>query len=315
MIYISLGILRMSWMGIMRSYISRFSNRFSSRFSPALLLLLMSLSAPASAQASVTDAQVSNLVEALRDVAKQSTSKPKTLHSDWRISERNIGPWSKQCLQAEMTIQEFDRNPDAVSKIVTCKVKEVLTTEYEAADRDEALALRRFASWWRTGDPNTYSTPETSAYADRILKAYQRRNEGKPFATKPADRSKPGMVTSEPPVAVQPIESKPEAKPEVKPEAKPVEVVPVEVKPIESKIPTGTIRPVEVRPGSTKKQTGPIVSVNAGRITAYDRYMIVAKQAEEQKDYKKALLFFRRAIDERPDDIYAKTAIQALESK
>jgi hypothetical protein len=292
----------MSWMGIMRSH----SNSFFSRFSPALLLVLMSLSAPASAQASVTDAQVNHLVEALRDVAKQSTSKPKTLHSDWRISERNIGPWSKQCLQAELTIQEFDRNPDTVAKIVTCKVKEVLTTEYAAADSDEALALRRFASWWRTGDPNTYSTPETAAYADRILKAYQRRNEGKPFATKPADSSKPGTVTSEPPVAVQPVETQPV-------ELKPIEVKPVEVKPIESK--PETKKPLEVRPGSTKKQTGPIVSVNAGRITAYDRYMIVAKQAEEQKDYKKALLFFRRAIDERPDDSYAATAIQALESK
>jgi hypothetical protein len=283
----------MSWMGIMRSQINRFSS--------ALLLVMVSLAAPASAQASVTDAQVNYLVEALRDVAKQSTSKPKTLHSDWRISERNIGPWSKQCLQTELTIQEFDRNPDTVAKIVTCKVKEVLTTEYAAADSDEALALRRFASWWRTGDPNTYSTPETAAYADRILKAYQRRNEGKPFATKPVDRSKPGTVTSEPPVALQPVETQP------------VELKPVEVKPIESK--PETKKPLEVRPGSTKKQTGPIVSVNAGRITAYDRYMIVAKKAEEQKDYKKALLFFRRAVDERPDDLDATTAIQALEGK
>ncbi len=291
----------MSWMGIMRSYITRFG--------PALLLLLMSV---APAQASVTDAQVNNLVEALRDVAKQSTSKPKTLHSDWRISERNIGPWSKQCLQSELSVQEFDRNPETVARIVTCKVKEVLTTEYAAADSDEALALRRFASWWRTGDPNTYSTPETAAYADRILKAYQRRNEGKPFATKPAG-SNPGTVTSKPPVEVQPVETQPVEKPvEVPIEVKPVEK-PVAVKPVESK--PGTSKPGDVRPGSTKKQTGPIVSVNAGRITAYDRYMIVAKQAEEQKDYKKALLFFRRAIDERPDDPYATTAIQALESK
>ncbi len=296
----------MSWMGIMRSH----SNSFFSRFGPALLLGLMSLSAPASAQASVTDAQVNHLVEALRDVAKQSTSKPKTLHSDWRISERNIGPWSKQCLQSELSIAEFDRNPETVARIVTCKVKEVLTTEYAAADSDEALALRRFASWWRTGDPNTYSTPETAAYADRILKAYQRRNEGKPFATKPADSSKPRTVTSLPPVEVPPESQPVEAPVEVKPVEKPVGV-----KPVESNVTPGATKPLEVRPGSTKKQTGPIVSVNAGRITAYDRYMIVAKQAEEQKDYKKALLFFRRALDERPDDTYATTGIQALESK
>jgi hypothetical protein len=302
----------MSWMGIMRSHINKFSQaKFSqAKFSQALLLVLISMAAPTAAQASVTDTQVNNLVEALRDVAKQSTSKPKTLHSDWRISERNIGPWSKQCLQTEMTIEMFDKDPATVAKVVTCKVKEVLVTEYEAADSDEALALRRFASWWRTGDANTYSTPETAAYADRILKAYQRRNESRPFATKPSDNNaKPGTVTSLPPVAVQPVEPV---------ESKPVESKPVEleVKPLEKPVAKAPgAKPVEVRPGSTKKQTGPIVSVNAGRITAYDRYMIAAKKAEEQKDVKKALLFFRRAIDERPEDPAATAAIQALESK
>lgn len=288
----------MSWMGIMRSHWT------INRFSQALLLGLVSLSFSTSAQASVTDAQVNRLVEALRDVAKQSTSKPKTLHSEWRISERNIGPWSKQCLQTEMTVEAFDRNPETVAKIVKCVVKDVFEAEYTTADSDEALAIRRFSSWWRTGDANTYNTPETTAYADRILKAYQRRNDGKPFATKPTQPSDTS-VASKPieagkPIEAQPIESKPT-------ELKPTETKPTETKPTETK--------PEVRPGSTKKQTGPIVSVNAGRSTVYDRYMYVGYQAEQQKDYPKALLFFRRALDERPNDTYATTAIQSLESK
>ena len=38
-------------------------------------------------------------------------------------------------------------------------------------------------------------------------------------------------------------------------------------------------------------------------------------QANEKKDSSKALLFLRRALDERPNDNYATTAIQNTESK
>ena len=63
------------------------------------------------------------------------------------------------------------------------------------------------------------------------------------------------------------------------------------------------------------KTPAKIVPVSAGRSTVYDRYMQVGYQANEKKDYSKALLFFRRALDERPNDNYATTAIQNIESK
>ena len=274
----------MSWMGIMRSHWTMAQFRTGLTRTLLVLPLLAPMSIVSAAQAQVTPSQVTILVEALRDVAKQSTSKSKTLHSDWRISERNVGPWSKQCLQRELTAEDFDRDPESVTKIVTCVVGGVFQTEYQTANNDEALAIRRVASWWRTGDANTFEIPETVAFSDRILKAYQKRNGGKAFAMNSGDKPSTTPIGATP---VKPAETKPaETKPVVQP-----------TKPTEAKTPAK------------------IVPVSAGRSTVYDRYMQVGYQANEKKDYSKALLFFRRALDERPNDNYATTAIQNTESK
>ncbi len=274
----------MSWMGIMRSHWTMAQFRTGLTRTLLVLPLLAPMSIVSAAQAQVTPSQVTILVEALRDVAKQSTSKPKTLHSDWRISERNVGPWSKQCLQRELTPEDFDRDPESVTKIVTCMVGGIFQTEYQTANNDEALAIRRVASWWRTGDANTYEIPETVAFSDRILKAYQKRNGGKAFAMNSGD--KPSTT----PIGATPI--------------KPAEIKPAETKPVAQ--PT---KPTEAKKPAT------IVPVSAGRSTVYDRYMQAGYQANEKKDYSKAVLFFRRALDERPNDNYATTAIQNTESK
>lgn len=249
---------------------------------PLLAPIATIVSMPIAAQAQATPEQVTLLVEAFRDVAKQSTTKSKTLHSDWRISERNTGTWSKQCLQKELTPQDYDRDPETVTKIVTCIVGGIFQTEYQTANNDEALAIRRVSSWWRTGDANTYEIPETVTYADRILKAYQKRNGGKAFATNSGEKS----GTS------------------------PIAAIPVQVKPAE-------VKPVATKPTkqTDSKKPAIIVPVSAGRSTVYDRYMQVGYQANEKKDYARALLFFRRALDERPNDNYAMTAIQNTESK
>ena len=193
------------------------------------------------------------------------------------ISERNTGTWSKQCLQKELTPQDFDRDPETVTKIVTCIVGGIFQTEYQTANNDEALAIRRVSSWWRTGDANTYEIPETATYADRILKAYQKRNGGKAFATNPGEKSSTAAIG-----------------------ATPTEIKPAATKPTKS---------------NDSKKPATIVPVSAGRSTVYDRYMQAGYQANEKKDYSKALLFFRRALDERPSDNYAMTAIQNTESK
>jgi hypothetical protein len=46
----------------------------------------------------------------------------------------------------------------------------------------------------------------------------------------------------------------------------------------------------------------------------YDRYMVAGYEASRRKDPKTALLYFRRALDERPNDQFALQAIRNAES-
>ena len=235
---------------------------------------------PIGASALVSGNQVAQLVESFRSIAQQSTTvKSKTLYSEWRVSKQNIGPWTQQCLSAETTPEEFDRNTETASKVVTCVVGRVLNTEYKAADRDEVLAVRRTAAWWMTGDASRYNSPGTAAYTQRVLDAYQSRS---------SIAAVPRTETPDKPI-VKPS-TKPEKSPEKKPEKK------------ETAKPTGP---------STDK----VKPVAAGRSTPYDRYMKAGYDAEKAQQLATALTFFNRALDERPGDTYATTAIQTLESK
>ncbi|WP_199305943.1 hypothetical protein [Pseudanabaena sp. FACHB-2040] len=45
----------------------------------------------------------------------------------------------------------------------------------------------------------------------------------------------------------------------------------------------------------------------------FDRYMEAGYEATEQRDYETALLYFQRALDERPNNSYAQQAIQNVE--
>lgn len=48
-------------------------------------------------------------------------------------------------------------------------------------------------------------------------------------------------------------------------------------------------------------------------ISAYDRYMRAGYQADQQKEYQKALEFFQKALQERPNDSYAQNAISKIQ--
>lgn len=45
----------------------------------------------------------------------------------------------------------------------------------------------------------------------------------------------------------------------------------------------------------------------------FDRYMAAGYEATNQRDYETALLYFQRALDERPNNSYAQQAIQNVE--
>ncbi len=47
--------------------------------------------------------------------------------------------------------------------------------------------------------------------------------------------------------------------------------------------------------------------------TEFDRYMTAGYEATQQRDYDTALLYFQRALDERPNNSYAQQAIQNVE--
>ena len=242
---------------------------------------------PIGASALISGNQVAQLVESFRSIAQQSTTvRSTTLYSEWRVSKQNIGPWTQQCLSAETTPEEFDSNPETASKVVTCVVGRVLNTEYRAADRDEVLAVRRTAAWWMTGDASRYNSPGTAAYTQRVLDAYQSRR---------SIAAVPQAETPEKPIA------KPASKPTETSEKKP------EIK-LEKKPEKKTTQP-------TGPSTDKVKPVAAGRSTPYDRYMKAGYDAEKAQQTATALTFFNRALDERPGDTYATTAIQTIESK
>ncbi len=209
------------------------------------------------------------------------------------MSQRNIGPWTKQCLSTEATPQEFDSNPETASKVVTCVVRSVLTTEMKASEQDEILAIRRTAAWWMTGDASRYNSPGTAAYTQRVLDTYQ-------------TTAAPSTPIAQAP---QPTLAKTTPAPKA-PEKKPAEAKAPEKKPAEVKAPE---KPDAAKPAGPS--TDKVKPVRAGRSTPYDRYMDAGYEADRAKNYKVALLFFRRALDERPNDTYAVTAIQNTEAQ
>ncbi|MBD2328295.1 hypothetical protein [Alkalinema sp. FACHB-956] len=88
--------------------------------------------------------------------------------------------------------------------------------------------------------------------------------------------------------------------------------------PTDSTKPTGNTKPTDSSTSSSSSGSSSsadkTVKVPAGRSTAYDRYMQVGYTATQKRNHRTALLFFRRALDERPNDTYAIQAIKNVEA-
>lgn len=210
------------------------------------------------AQAQVADSQVNALVDALRLAAPQTGSGDDGYYSDWQVKPDNVTRWSKSCLGKTVTPAQFESDQATARKVITCVMRDVLRDEYRASGNNEALAVRRSAAWWMTGDPTRYDRKETIAYTQVVLNLYQKRKataaSGNAAVTSPAE--KPGSPAT-------PAGEKPEAS-------------------------------------------------KAG--TPYDRYMKAGYAATEKKQHQTALLYFKRALDERPSDTYATQAIRNVEA-
>ncbi|UIE39282.1 ARC6/PARC6 family protein [Leptodesmis sichuanensis] len=231
------------------------------------------------AQGQVTDSQVNALVEALRLNAPPASPSGERLYSEWQVKGENIPRWSQTCIGRSITPESFEASPVTARWILVCILRDTLRAEYKASGNNEAIAVRRAASWWMTGNPANYATGDTGAYTQRVLTAYQQKQ---PIAAKPATN----------PAAANPIPPAPTS----------------------GSAPTPST-PTETKPGDStpaKPATTPDTSQN--RTTIYDRYMQAGYEAAKKRDSATALLNFRRALDERPGDTYATQAIQNIEN-
>ena len=120
------------------------------------------------AQAQITDTQVAAFVEALRLSAPNTGIKNDGLFSDWKIKEENIVRWSKGCTGTVMTPAEFEANTQNAREIIGCIMGKILREQYEIS-RVESIAIRRAASWWMTGDPAQYDSPQAKIYTEKVL--------------------------------------------------------------------------------------------------------------------------------------------------
>lgn len=60
-------------------------------------------------------------------------------------------------------------------------------------------------------------------------------------------------------------------------------------------------------------QASPPSTQQPPQSSEFDRYMAAGYEATEQRDYDTALLYFQRALDERPNNPYAQQAIENVE--
>ncbi|MEG4517427.1 MULTISPECIES: hypothetical protein [unclassified Microcoleus] len=143
----------------------------------SLIISLGLQSLPAAAQ-SVTDAQVSALVEAMRQAAPPQTAND-GMYSQWQVLPGNISRWAKFCTKQDLTPQQFEADATKAKSIVTCIVGDLLRDEYKASSNNETVAVRRAACWWMTGDSAACKSGATATYADKVVSVYQQQRAKK----------------------------------------------------------------------------------------------------------------------------------------
>jgi hypothetical protein len=149
---------------------------FSQNKRPKLLVLTavlasaLLLALPARAQ--MTDEKIDDFVEALRRAAPDTGMTNDGLYSDWQIKPENIPRWSRLCIEEEMTPAQFEANETKARAVLACVMGDILKQEYQNSN-NEALAVRRAAAWWMSGDPNRYDTPNIAEYTEKVWDFYQ----------------------------------------------------------------------------------------------------------------------------------------------
>lgn len=138
------------------------------------LIISIGLPALAAAAEAVTDAQVSALVEALRQAAPPQAAND-GMYSQWQVLPGNISRWAKFCTKQDLTPQQFEADATKAKAIVTCIARDLLRDEYKVSGNNEAAAIRRAACWWMTGESTACKSGATATYADKVVSVYQQQ--------------------------------------------------------------------------------------------------------------------------------------------
>jgi hypothetical protein len=139
----------------------------------ALASALTLVTTVVSAQASAVN--IPALVEALRLAAPQTGTANDGLYTDWQIKPENIPRWSRLCINEELTPAQFEADTAKARQVLACVMEDIVNQEYPNSGNDQAIAVRRAAAWWMTGDPDQYNQGETATYTQKVLEFYQQQ--------------------------------------------------------------------------------------------------------------------------------------------
>ena len=142
------------------------------------LIISLGLQALPAAAETVTDTQISALVEALRQAAPPQTAND-GMYSQWQVLPNNISRWAKFCTKQDLTPQQFEADATKAKSIVTCIAGDLLRDEYKASGNNETAAIRRAACWWMTGESAVCKSGATATFADKVVSVYQQQRPKK----------------------------------------------------------------------------------------------------------------------------------------
>ncbi|MBD0264504.1 MAG: hypothetical protein ICV78_17775 [Tolypothrix sp. Co-bin9] len=135
------------------------------------------LSLPAQAQQAVSDAQITAMVEALRQAAPKTGSANDGLYSEWQVKPETLKGWARTCLKKELTPAEFENSPTTARQIVSCITRRELNNQFAATKNNETAAVRGVACWWMTGNYTGCNSGFTADYVKKVVSFYQQRSK------------------------------------------------------------------------------------------------------------------------------------------
>jgi hypothetical protein len=129
---------------------------------------------PGSAQ--VSDKQLNAFVEALR-IAAPPQSPNDGMYSAWQVLPGTLSQWTKACLGKQMTPAQFEADPEAARRTVTCVMQDEFGKQMKATG-NETAAVRTTACWWMTGKYDGCGGGDRGKYVQKVLSAYQQQMSG-----------------------------------------------------------------------------------------------------------------------------------------